>query len=232
MPLISVIVPVYNEAKTIRQILEKINVLNIDKEIIVVDNCSSDGTRGILQDILKGPGYNSIRVIYHSYNKGKGESVREGIIEAKGDFVVIQDADLEYDPSEFSNLLKPLQNNQADLTLGARFTRGHSGLMAHRLGNKFLTALLNSMFGSQLNDYATCYKMAKRQVLIDFELKSKSFDIEVEIICKALLRKLRLKEVHVSYYPRSYNEGKKIRINDAFWAVLAMLKYRILEGKI
>ncbi|MDD5476702.1 MAG: glycosyltransferase family 2 protein [Candidatus Omnitrophica bacterium] len=227
MPLISVIVPVYNEAKTISQILEKINAVNIDKEIIVVDNCSNDGTQGILQDILKRSGCNSIRVIYHSYNKGKGESVREGIIEAKGDFVVIQDADLEYDPGEFSNLLRPLQNNEADLTLGARFTRGHSGLMAHRLGNKFLTALLNFTFGSQLNDYATCYKMAKRQVFIDFGLKSKSFDIEVEIICKALKSHLRILEVPIAYYPRSYVDGKKIRWIDGLQAILSILKYRL-----
>lgn len=228
MPLLSVIVPVYNEAKTIRQILEKVNSVDIDKEIIAIDNCSTDGTQGILQDILNKAESNCIRVIYHSYNKGKGESVREGIRKSSGEFVVIQDADLEYDPREYFNLIKPLLENKADIVLGARFTSGHSGITVHRLGNKFLTKFLNFMFASHLNDYATCYKMARRDKFLNLGLKSKSFDIEVEIVCKALKNNLRILEVPISYYPRSYAQGKKIRVKDGIQAIISIIKYRLL----
>lgn len=227
--MLSVIVPVYNEAKTIRQILEKINSVDIEKEIIVVDNCSTDGTQNILQDILKKKEVNGIRVMYHSYNKGKGESVKEGIREARGEFVVIQDADLEYDPREYFNLMSALLENKADIVLGARFISGHSGIMLHKLGNKFLTGFLNFMFRSHLNDYATCYKMARRETFLALDLKSKSFEIEVEIICKALKNHLRIIEVPISYYPRSYAEGKKIRWLDGLQAIISILKYRFMK---
>lgn len=227
MPLLSVIVPVYNEAGTIKQILEKINAVDIDKEIIVIDNCSTDGTQGIIQGILNKAPFDCIRAIYHSYNKGKGESVREGIREAKGDFVVIQDADLEYDPGEYFNLLNPLLEDKADIVLGARFTGGHSGMAIHRLGNKFLTGFLNFMFASCLNDYATCYKMAGREKFLVLGLKSKGFDIEVEIVCKALKNNLRILEVPISYYPRSYAQGKKIRVKDGVQAIISIIKYRL-----
>ncbi|MFC1674347.1 glycosyltransferase family 2 protein [Candidatus Omnitrophota bacterium] len=227
MPLLSVVVPVYNEAGTIREILRKIAAVDIDKEIIVVDNCSTDGTQGILQDILKSRSIPGVRAIYHSYNKGKGESVKEGIHESRGDFVVIQDADLEYDPKEYLNLIKPLLDTQADLTLGARFTGGHRGLALHRLGNKFLTGLLNFLFTSRLNDYATCYKMSRRNTLLELGLRSGGFDIEAEIVCKALKKGLRIIEVPVSYYPRSYAEGKKIRWLDGLQAIISIIKYRI-----
>lgn len=228
-PLLSVIVPVYNEVKTIRQILEKIEKLPLEKEIIVVDNCSTDGTQKILQEILKGRELKDIKVIYHSYNKGKGESVRDGINESKGKYLVIQDADLEYNPEEFLKLLKPLSENQADIALGARFTAGHSGLFLHRLGNKFLTRFLNFMFSSKLNDYATCYKMAPKEVFQGLNLRAKSFDIEVEIVCKALKRRLRIVEVPITYQPRSYSQGKKIRWKDGIDAIVSILKYRIKD---
>lgn len=226
MSLLSVIVPGYNEAKTIRQILEKINSVDIDKEIIVVDNCSTDGTQNILQEISKKPEFNSLRVIYHSYNQGKGKSVKDGIRHSQGEYIVIQDADLEYDPKDYFNLMKPLLENRADIVLGARFTSGHSGLLLHRLGNKFLTRFLNFMFGSYLNDYATCYKMARRETFLSLDLKSKSFDIEVEIVSKALKRRLRIAEVPILYYPRSYSQGKKIRWKDGIEAILSIIKHR------
>jgi len=229
MPLLSVIIPVYNEAKTIVGILDKINSIDIDKEIIVVDNCSTDGTQSILQKILKNPEFHQIRVIYHSYNKGKGESVKEGIFLATGKYVVIQDADLEYDPKEYFKLLAPLSNNQADICMGARFTRGHSGLLMHQFGNKLLTGFLNLLFASRLNDYATCYKMAEKNTFLGLGIKSKGFDIEVEIVCKALKKRLRMTEIPISYYPRSYKEGKKIRWVDGIKAILSILKYRILN---
>lgn len=229
MPLLSIIVPVYNEAKTIQQILEKINSVEIDKEIIIVDNFSTDGTQGILQEILRKKGAYGIKVIYHSYNKGKGSSVREGILEAQGEFVVIQDADLEYDPREYLSLMKPIQESRADIVLGARFIGGHTGLLAHRMGNRFLTSLLNSLFGTQLNDYATCYKMARKNTFMDLGLSSTGFDIEVEIVCKALKRNKRIVEVPITYYPRSYAEGKKIRWFDGLQAIASILRHRITK---
>jgi dolichol-phosphate mannosyltransferase len=226
MALLSIVVPVCNEVKTIRQILMKIESVNIDKEIIVVDNYSSDGTRELLQDILKKGEGNNIKVIYHSYNKGKGSSVREAIKEANSEFVVIQDADLEYEPQEYLKLLQPLLEGRADIVLGARFTAGHSGLAIHRLGNKFLTGLLNFLFGSRINDYATCYKMARRSTFLSLGLKATSFNIEAEIVCRALKKRLRLAEVPIAYYPRSYAEGKKIRWFDGIQAIISILKYR------
>lgn len=229
MPLLSVIVPVYNEAKTIRQILDKINSVSIDKEIIIVDNGSTDGTQGILQDIFRKKEFFSMRVIYHSYNKGKGSSVREGIQEAAGDIAVIQDANLEYDPKEYVNLIKPILDGQADIVLGARFTGGHGGLLAHRLGNKFLTGLINFLFNAKLNDYATCYKVARKKTFVELNLKSMSFDIEAEIVCKALKYSKRIVEVPIAYYPRSYAEGKKIRWFDGLHAIMSILKYRFFK---
>ncbi len=229
MPKLSVVVPVYNEVKTIREILTKINAVGIDKEMIVVDNYSNDGTQGVLQEILKRKEFPVIKVIYHSYNKGKGAGVREGIQEANGELVVIQDADLEYDPKDYLLLIQPILENKADIVLGSRFTDGHTGLAVHRLGNKFLTGLINNLYGVSLNDYATCYKMARKSTFISLGLKANSFDIEVEIISKAIKRKLRLIEVPISYYPRSYAEGKKIRWFDGLQAIVSILKYRFKE---
>lgn len=229
MPLLSVVVPVYNEVKTIREILAKINAVGIDKEMIVVDNYSTDGTRDLLQEILNRKEFPAIKVIYHSYNKGKGAAVREGIQEASSELVVIQDADLEYNPQDYLLLMQPILENRADIVLGARFASGYRGLAVHRWGNKFLTGLINSLFGVSLNDYATCYKMARKSTFINLGLKSKSFDIEVEIVSKAIKRKLRLMEVPISYYPRSYAEGKKIRWFDGLQAIVSVLRYRFKE---
>lgn len=229
MPLLSIIVPVYNEVKTIRQILKKIDSVEIDKEIIVVDDYSTDGTRDVLQDILKNSGVNNIRVIYHSCNKGKGTAVREGIQEATGEFVIIQDADLEYDPQDYLKLMSAILDNKADIVLGARFIGGYTGLTAHRLGNRLLTKLLNLLFAANLNDYATCYKMSRKNTFIGLGLKATSFDIEAEIICRALKSHLRIIEVPISYYPRRYCEGKKIRWFDGLQAIMSILKYRFIR---
>lgn len=223
MPLLSVVIPVYNEKETIEKILEKINAVPLDKEIVIVDNYSTDGTRDILLKIKT----DNVKVIYHDQNLRKGTSVRVGIKAASGEIVIIQDADLEYDPNDYLKLIEPIQKNRADFVLGARFKKGYHGLIIHRLGNRFLTALINFLFGSHLNDYATCYKLAKKQIFIDLDLTSKSFDIEAEIVCKALRKKLRIAEVSVSYHPRSYDEGKKIRWLDGIQAITTILKYKI-----
>lgn len=222
MPLLSIIVPVYNEVNTIRQILEKINAIDIDKEMVVVDDGSSDGTDKVLHDIR----FNNLKVIHHTSNRGKGVAFLTGLGQAAGEFVIVQDADLEYDPKEYFNLMKPLLENKADIALGVRFGKGSSGPMLYSLGNKFLTGLLNFMFASRLNDYATCYKMARRDLFLNLGLKAKSFEIEVEIVCNALKKKMRIIEVPVSYHPRSYREGKKIRWADGLWAIYHMFKYR------
>lgn len=222
MSLLSVIVPVYNEAKTIRQIVEKIHVVNIDKEIIVIDNCSTDGTQKILGQLH----YDNLKIIYHSTNRGKGASFLTGLDNACGEYIVTQDADLEYDPNDYLRLFEEIKDNKYDMVSGVRFSEGHKGLLMHVLGNKFLTFVLNLLYAAKLNDCATCYKLARREIYKSLRLESTGFNMDFEIICKALRKKLKIKELQVSYHPRSYKEGKKIRINDAFWAILTMFKYR------
>ena len=225
MPQLSVIVPVYNEAKTIREILEKINSVPIDKEIIVVDDGSSDGT----DKILRGMEWNNLLVIHHSGNRGKGAAVSTGLSNAKGEYIIIQDADLEYDPADYLKLMEAMKKEMADLVLGSRFMKGYKGLLVHRLGNRFLTRLVNLLFGVKLNDCFTCYKLFRREAIRDFNLRAKGFDIEIEIITKAIKKKLRLSEVFISYHPRSYTEGKKIRIRDGLKAAFSILKYRFSQ---
>lgn len=223
MPLLSVIVPAYNESGTIRQIIEKIQSVEIDKEIVAVDNGSTDETGRILRNLRM----NNLKVIHHTTNRGKGSAVLTGIAHASGDYLLIQDADLEYDPRDYPRLIEPLLNNKADMVLGARFLAGHQGLFVHRLGNRFLTSLMNFLFGARLNDFATCYKAARRDIFNALNLRTTGFDIDVEIVCKALKNKLRLIEVPVSYYPRNYRQGKKIRWRDGVWAIFSILKYRV-----
>lgn len=223
MPLLSVIVPVYNEAKTISRILAKINSVDIDKEIVVVDDGSSDDTGKILHEI-KYPG---LKIIYHATNRGKGAAFLTGLFHAEGEFVIIQDADLEYDPNDYSKLMDVMGKENADIVLGARFMKGYQGLLLHRMGNRFLTKLMNVMFGANFNDCFTCYKLMRRQKLQLLNLQARGFDIDMEIIAKALKNKLRISETLISYNPRSYAEGKKIRCKDGISAALSILKYRL-----
>ncbi len=223
MPLLSIIIPVYNEVKTIQQILEKINALGLDKEIIVVDDGSSDGTDKILRNLQ----YDNLKIIHHSTNRGKGAAVLTGLSYAEGEFVITQDADLEYDPKDYSKLLDAAKNTNADIVLGARFIKGYKGLFIHKMGNRLLTGLVNIFFNVRLNDCFTCYKLARGRVLKSLGLESKGFDIEIEIIAKALKHKLRIAETFVSYHPRGYAEGKKIRCRDGLHAALCIIKYGI-----
>lgn len=224
---LSVIVPVCDEAGTIRHILDKIDKVPIDKEVIVVDDGSSDGTGKILREIKD----NNLKIICHSSRRGKGAAVLTGLDNASGEFVVIQDADLEYDPGDYLKLLTPLRENRADLVLGARFTKEYKGLLAHRIGNMFLTALLDMLFGVRFNDCHTCYKVLRRDMFIALNLKAQGFDIDTEIVAKAIRRKLRITEVPVSYYPRNYSQGKKIRWKDGLWAIFYMFKYRFERSR-
>jgi glycosyltransferase involved in cell wall biosynthesis len=225
MPQLSVIVPAYNEVKTIRQILERINSVDIDKEIIVVDDGSSDGTDKMLRDIK----FNNLKVIHHGSNRGKGAAVLTGLANAVGAFVIIQDADLEYDPSDYLKLMEVIKKENADLVLGARFIKGYKGLLIHKLGNKFLTNLLNILLRVRLNDCFTCYKLLKRESFNELSLNAFGFEIEIEIITKAIKHKLRIAQTFVSYKPRSYSEGKKIRIIDGLKAAFSIFKYRFLQ---
>lgn len=225
MPLLSVIVPVYNEAKTIRQILEKINSVPIDKEIVVVDDGSTDGTERILRDIK----YDNLKIIYHSSNRGKGAAFLTGLANAAGELIIIQDADLEYDPAEYLKLLEEFNKGGIDIVLGARFTKGYHGLLIPKMGNRLLTGLLNFLFAAGLNDCMTCYKLFRKSTVENLNLKSRSFDVEVEIITKAIKKKMSVKEIPISYTPRNYKEGKKIRWADGLRGISSIIKHRFIE---
>ena len=221
--MLSVIVPVYNEAKTIKQVIEKILAVPIEKEIIVVDDSSTDDTGKILGDLR----YENLKVIYHGSNRGKGAAVLTGLEHAAGEYVIVQDADFEYDPADYLKLMDAIQKGAGDLILGARFTEGYHGMKIPKAGNRFLTGLMNKLFGVKLNDCFTCYKLMRKADLVGLSLSSSSFDIEIEILAKAIRKKMRIAEVPVTYNPRTYNEGKKIRIKDGIWAALRIFKFRI-----
>lgn len=222
-PLLSAIIPVYNEEKTIDKILNIIDSIKIDKEIIAIDDCSSDRSR----DILEKLNISGLRIISHTKNLGKGAAFKTGLEAAKGDIIIIQDADLEYNPNDYYKLIAPIVNNEADLVLGVRFLKGYKGLFLHKIGNRFLTGLLNILYGVKLNDVYTCYKVAKREIFNKFSLKSTDFSIEQEIIIKAIRNKLRIKEVSIGYHPRNYSEGKKIRLRDGLRAIIQTLRLKL-----
>lgn len=222
MPLLSVIVPVYNEVKTVKEILQKIASLDIDKEIIVVDDGSNDGSDKLLNEIDD----KTVKVIHHTTNRGKGAAFLTGLHNATGEYVIIQDADLEYDPNDYYKMLEAIKHDGVDFVLGARFKHGYRGLFFHRLGNRSLTWLINLFFKAQLNDYATCYKLARRDIFNSLNFKGVGFDLEVEIICKILKRRLKIAEVPVLYTPRTYKAGKKIRVKDGLWSIFYLFKYR------
>ena len=220
--MLSVIIPVYNEERTVGVIINIVNSLPIEKEIIVVNDCSKDGTVAILNSLS----FNNLKVVHNSSKLGKGAAVRIGLGIAKGEFIIIQDADLEYDTNDYLKLLEAMNNQGIDIALGARFTERYHGALLPKTGNRFLTGLMNLLFGTKLNDCFSCYKLMRRQSLLDLELKSNSFDIEIEILSKAIKKKMCILEVPISYNPRSYKEGKKIKIRDGFWAVMRMLYLR------
>jgi len=227
---LSVIMPVYNEKATIREILNRVRAVDVgmEKEIIVVDDGSTDGTRDILrEEEAKG----DIRVIYHEANKGKGAAVRTGIQHAQGDIILIQDADLEYDPREYPKLLEPILEGRASVVYGSRFLGGPRKAMLfwHAVGNKLLTFVTNILFDSILSDMETCYKVFKADLIKSIPLHSNRFEIEPEITAKVLKRGYRIYEVPISYTGREYHEGKKISWKDGITALWTLLKYRFVE---
>jgi glycosyltransferase involved in cell wall biosynthesis len=226
---LSVVMPVYNEKATIREIIEKVTAVDVEKELIVVDDGSTDGTRDILKEIeasLDGTGH----VYYFDQNRGKGAAVRYGIAQATGDVLVIQDADLEYDPEEFHNLLEPFHKGRAAVVYGSRFLGGHrSGYYWTTLGNKFLTWLTNIIYNTNLTDMETCYKLFSMDVLREIQLKCKRFEFEPEVTAKILKRGIHIYEVPISYVGREYSEGKKITWKDAWEAIKTLVRYRVFD---
>ncbi len=229
---LSVVIPVYNEAVTIREILLLVASIEIgfEKELIIVDDCSTDGTRDVLKQVaVEHPEW---RILFHDINQGKGAALRTGFAAATGDFVIIQDADLEYDPREYPLLLRPLVENRADVVFGSRFLGGGPHRVCyfwHYQGNKFLTTLSNMMTNLNLTDMEVCYKVFRREVLQAITLRENRFGFEVEITAKISHGKWRIYEVPISYYGRSYEEGKKITWKDGFRALWCIIKYRFID---
>lgn len=229
---ISIIIPCFNEKSTITDILQAVQSVQIPyhKEIVIIDDCSTDGTREILATLQPSQENCSLKILYHDKNQGKGAALRTGITQASGDLVLIQDADLEYDPSEYPKLLAPFEKGVADVVFGSRFVSGESHRVLyfwHRMGNGLLTLLSNMMTNLNLTDMETCYKVFKREIIQSISIEENRFGFEPEITAKiAKIKGIRIYEVGISYYGRTYEEGKKIGIKDGFRALWAIVKYR------
>ncbi len=224
---LSIVIPVYNEKETIHQILDKVRSQEIEKEIIIVDDYSTDGTRDILRKLT----YPEVKVFLHEVNRGKGAALRTGFKEATGDIVIIQDADLEYDPNEYKKLIQPIVDNLADVVYGARFLGGPHRVLYfwHYCGNKFLTLLTNILFNINLNDMETCYKVFRKEALAGVEIVSNRFGFEPEITAKMVKSGQRIYEIPISYFGRTYEEGKKITWKDGIVALWTLLRFRLTD---
>ena len=222
-------IPVYNEVETIKEIVSRVQAVDLEKEIVIVDDGSTDGTREKLQEISLAQ--NNVRVFYHDRNQGKGAALRTGFEVTTGDIVIIQDADLEYDPREYPVLLAPILDGRADIVYGSRFLGGPHRVLFfwHYLGNKFLTLLSNALTNLNLTDMETCYKVFRREVLSDIQLKSNRFGFEPEFTAKIAKKDFRIYETSISYSGRTYAEGKKIGWKDGVKAIFAIVWFRFFD---
>ena len=229
---LSIVIPVYNEAATISEIVALVRSVDVgmEKEILLVDDCSRDGTREVLEKM--GRENADLKVLFHEVNRGKGAALRTGFAAATGDVVLIQDADLEYDPHEYSRLLQPIVDGHADVVYGSRFLGGGAHRVVfywHYLGNWLLTTLSNMTTNLNLTDMEVCYKVFKREVIQNIPLKENRFGFEVEVTAKIARRKLKIYEVPISYYGRDYSEGTKIGWKDGFSALRCIVKYMFAD---
>ena len=226
---LSIVMPVFNERNTIKEILRRVRQVDLgdlEREIVIVDDGSSDGTR----DILAMEADSGTRVIYHEENRGKGAAVRTGFAAASGDLIIIQDADLEYDPEDYPKLLEPVFRGKAQVVYGSRFTGPRKNMLFwHFVGNRFLAFVTNILYNTTLSDMETCYKLFTREALEGIELKSNHFEIEPEVTAKILKKRIRIFEVPISYAGREMDEGKKITWRDGIPALWTLIKYRFVD---
>lgn len=225
---LTVLMPVYNEIDTIEEIIRRVQATGLAEEILLVDDGSVDGTRDILKEL---DGQDAIKVFFHEHNQGKGAAVRTGIKNATGDVLLIQDADLEYDPRDYPKLLQPLEEGLADVVYGSRFLGAprRVAMFWHMVANKLLTLMTNVLYDTILTDMETGYKVFRREVVEDMPLHARRFEFEPEFTAKILKRGVRIFEVPITFNPRDYDEGKKIGMSDAFEAIWALLKYRFVD---
>lgn len=226
---LSVVVPVYNEKNTIEKILDEIKAVEgLDKEIVVVDDASTDGTTQILKDLEKK--HPDIKFFYKEKNRGKGHTLKVGFEHTTGDYVIVQDADLEYDPNDYHKLLRALNEEDAQVIYGSRFSGSYEDMSTlHYFGNKVLTLITNIFFGVMLTDMETCYKLMPGDFVRKVNIKSERFDFEPEITAKILKSGLKIKEVPISYRGRTHSEGKKITWRDGIHALFTLIKYRFFN---
>ena len=226
---LSVVMPVYNEQNTLREAVEKVMNVAMVKELIIVDDGSTDGTREILKTLGSDQ---RIKIVFHQDNQGKGAALATGFKEVTGDVVIIQDADLEYDPEEFKDMIIPIQKGKADVVYGSRLTFAkpqRAYMFTHRIGNKIVTLFAGILYNTTLTDIESCYKMFRADLLKDIKIRSKGFEVEPELTAKLLKKKLHIYEIPISYYGRTYEEGKKIHWWHIFGALWALLKYRFIN---
>jgi glycosyltransferase involved in cell wall biosynthesis len=222
---LTIVMPVYNEAETIEEVIRRVQAVPLEQELIIVDDCSTDRTRAKLLTVGAGPG---VRVIYHDRNRGKGAALRTGFAAATGDLIIVQDADLEYDPQEYPKLLQPIFEGKADVVYGSRFKDGHASRARYFwqfVGNRFLTLLSNYFTGLNLTDMETCYKVFRREIIQNICISEDRFGFEPEITAKVAALGCRVYEVGISYVGRTYEEGKKIKWCDGVRALYCIMKY-------